>query len=214
MEFKVVLSDPKTGKSYQREVKDEKAKKLNNLIVGNEFDGSIMGLAGYKLLITGGSDKSGFPLKKGVHGTASPKVLMAGGVGYNPKAVVRKRKRVRGERIADDVAQVNTKISRYGREDIEVLLGIKKEEPEKAEEEEKAVEASKEKEAETEAVKEEKDTKEEKEAKTEAEEEKEEEAKKEEKEEEAKKEEKEEAKTEVEESKAEKTVEKETKEEK
>jgi len=203
MEFKVVLSDPKTGKSYQREVKDEKAKKLNNLIVGNEFDGSILGLQGYKLIITGGSDKSGFPLKKGVHGIGSPKILMTGGVGYNPKEVVRRRKRVRGERIADDVAQVNTKISRYGREDIEILLGIKKEEPEKAGEEEKAVEASKETEAKTEAVKEE--TKEEKETKTEAEEKK---------EEEAKKEEKEEVKTKAEESKAEKTAETETKEEK
>jgi len=184
MEFKVVLSDPKTGKSYQREVKDEKAKKLNNLIVGNEFDGSILGLQGYKLIITGGSDKSGFPLKKGVHGIGSPKILMTGGVGYNPKEVVRRRKRVRGERIADDVAQVNTKISRYGREDIEILLGIKKEEPEKAGEEKKAVEASKETEAKTEAV-----------------------------EEEAKKEEKE-TKTKAEESKAEKTAETETKEEK
>ncbi len=127
MEFKVVLSDQKTGKSYQRTMPDEKAKKLNNLIVGNEFDGSLLGLQGYKLLITGGSDKSGFPMKKGVHGIGKPKVLMKEGIGYNPNGSVRKRKRVRGERIANDIVQINTKISKYGREDLETLLGIKKE---------------------------------------------------------------------------------------
>jgi small subunit ribosomal protein S6e len=128
MEFKVVLSDPNTGKTYQRELKDDKAKKLNNLIVGNEFDGSVLGLPGYKVLITGGSSKSGFPMKKGVHGTASTEVLMSGGIGYNPKTVVRKRKRIRGEKISEDIVQVNTKISKYGKDDIEVLLGLKKEE--------------------------------------------------------------------------------------
>jgi small subunit ribosomal protein S6e len=142
MEFKVVLSDPKTGKSYQRELKDDKAKKLNNLNVGSEFDGSILGLAGYKLVITGGSDKSGFPMKKGVQGTDHPRILMNNGVGYVPKSSVRKRKRVRGEKIADDIAQINTKISKYGRDDVEVLLGIKVEEKPAASEGEPKAEAA------------------------------------------------------------------------
>jgi len=146
MEFKVVVSDPKTGRSYQREVKDEQARRLNNLVIGKEFDGSVVGLSGYKLVVTGGSDRDGFPMKRGVHGAARPKILMSGGVGYRAKGDVRVRKRVRGERIGEDVVQVNTKIVKRGRKDVETLFGLKeepegeKEEGEEAKKEEKVEE--------------------------------------------------------------------------
>lgn len=120
-----MISDPESGRSYQRDIKDEKAARLRNLVVGNEFDGSIVGLTGYSLKITGGSDKSGFPMKKGVHGTQKPRVLMKAGVGYNPKRDVRKRKRVRGEKIYDDIVQVNTMVVKRAKKGIEELLGLK-----------------------------------------------------------------------------------------
>jgi len=123
MEFKLVISDPKTGRSYQRELKGAEAGKFRNQVIGDEVDGSAIGLSGYKLAITGGSDKCGFPMKKGVHGTRRPKILLAGGVGYNPKKEVRKRKRVRGEQVGDDVVQVNAKITAYGKKGVEELLG-------------------------------------------------------------------------------------------
>ncbi|MBM3309256.1 MAG: 30S ribosomal protein S6e, partial [Candidatus Altiarchaeales archaeon] len=104
MECKVVVSDPESGKSYQRELKDEKAKRLKGLKLGAEFDGSILGLTDYKLVVTGGSDKSGFPMRKGVHGIAREMVLSKGGVGYNPLREERIRKRLRGEVIAEDIA--------------------------------------------------------------------------------------------------------------
>ena len=135
MEFKGVVSDPKTGRSYQREVKDEQARRLNNLVIGKEFDGSVVGLSGYKLVVTGGSDMDGFPMKKGVHGAARPKILMSGGVGYKAKGDVRVRKRVRGERIGEDVVQVNTKIVKRGRKDVETLFGLKEDAAEKKEDE-------------------------------------------------------------------------------
>lgn len=124
MEFKVVVSDPESGKSYQREVKDEKASRLAALKVGDEMDGVLVGLVGYTLKITGGSDKAGFPMKKGVQGTKRAMILMEGGVGYNPKTAVRVRKRVRGEKIAEDIVQVNTVIVKKGAKSIEELLGI------------------------------------------------------------------------------------------
>jgi len=124
MEFKIVVSDPETGKSYQIEVKDEKARKLSNLRIGDELDGSTVGLTGYKLAITGGSDKDGFPMRKGIQSTSRPMVLTAGGVGYNPKREVRVRKRVRGERIGEDIVQVNTKVVSAGKKKIEELLGV------------------------------------------------------------------------------------------
>ncbi|ODS41377.1 MAG: hypothetical protein A7315_06470 [Candidatus Altiarchaeales archaeon WOR_SM1_79] len=94
---------------------------------GKEFDGSVVGLSGYKLVVTGGSDRDGFPMKRGVHGAARPKILMSGGVGYRAKSDVRVRKRVRGERIGEDVVQVNTKIVKHGRKDVEILFGLKEE---------------------------------------------------------------------------------------
>ncbi|VVB51049.1 30S ribosomal protein S6e [uncultured archaeon] len=127
MEFKVVVSDPTAGKSYQKEVKDEAARKLRGINVGEEIDGAIIGLEGYKLAITGGSDRSGFPMKQGVHGSAAARVLMDSGVGYNPKRVVRTRKRVRGERIDEDITQVNTIVVKAGKKTLEELLGAPKE---------------------------------------------------------------------------------------
>lgn len=128
MEFKVVVSDPKTGKSIQVDVKDDKAKALSGKQIGDEVDGSFVGLTGYKLKIMGGSDKAGFPMKKGVHGTARPMVLLSGGVGYNPKRAERRRKRLRGEKIDADIVQVNTKIVSAGKKTVEELLGLTVEE--------------------------------------------------------------------------------------
>jgi len=125
MDFKVVVSDPETGKSYQRELKDEKAKRLNGLKIGSEFDGSVLGLSDYKLVITGGSDKAGFPMRRGVHGTAREMVLSKGGVGYNPVRDERIRKRLRGEVVAEDIVQINAKITKKGKTSIEEAFGIK-----------------------------------------------------------------------------------------
>lgn len=124
MEFKVVVSDPESGKSYQREVKDEKASRIAALKLGDEFDGVLVGLVGYTLKITGGSDKAGFPMKKGVQGMKRAMILMESGVGYKPKTAVRVRKRVRGEKIAEDVVQINTAVTKKGGKGIEELLGI------------------------------------------------------------------------------------------
>jgi small subunit ribosomal protein S6e len=119
MEFKVVVSDPQ---SYQREVKDDKAPRLMNLKVGDEFDGGLVGLPGYGLKITGGSDKAGFPMKKGIQGIKRSMVMMTEGVGYNPVEAVRRRKRVRGEMVAEDIVQINTFIAKRGPKAVEELF--------------------------------------------------------------------------------------------
>ena len=64
MAFKVVVSQ--NAETHQIELEDTKA--LNGLVIGEEFDGGIVGLDGYTLKITGGSDKNGFTMKKDVSG--------------------------------------------------------------------------------------------------------------------------------------------------
>ncbi len=129
MPVKFVLNDTKTGKSYSKEVEDSKFKPLIGQKIGYEFDGGIIDIPGYKLKITGGSDKNGFPMRKGVHKNARARLFLSGGVGYNPKEKhVRRRKTIRGEIIGDDIAQLNVSIVKAGKQTIEQILGLVQEE--------------------------------------------------------------------------------------
>jgi small subunit ribosomal protein S6e len=127
MAFKVVVSNK--ADTYQMEVDDTKA--LNGLVIGDEFDGGIVGLDGYTLKITGGSDKNGFTMKKDVPGTRRIKSLLTGGTGYHPKADgVKRRKTVRGNTIADDIVQINSVVVNEGSKPIAEILGAGEEEEE------------------------------------------------------------------------------------
>ena len=127
MAFKVVVSQKEV--THQIEVEDGKA--LNGLVIGDEFDGGIVGLDGYTLKVTGGADKNGFTMKKDVQGTRRIKSLLSGGIGYHPKSDgVKRRKTVRGNTIADDIVQVNTVVVSAGSKAIADILGVGDEEEE------------------------------------------------------------------------------------
>lgn len=147
MVFKIVISTP-DGKSYQIE-KDVPT--FIGMKIGQTFDGSIIGLSGYTLKITGGSDKDGFPMRKDLQGTQRKKILISGGVGYKTAGNgIRRRKNIRGNRIAEDIVQINVKVEEKKKEakEVEELLGLKKEEtkgPGKKPKEEKVEEKKEEK---------------------------------------------------------------------
>ena len=124
MGFKVVVSNK--AETYQVEVEDTKA--LNGLVIGDEFDGGIVGLDGYTLKITGGSDKNGFTMKKDVSGTRRIKSLLTGGIGYHPKADgVKRRKTVRGNTISEDIVLINTVVTKAGSKSISDILNPEEE---------------------------------------------------------------------------------------
>ncbi|MBS7636732.1 30S ribosomal protein S6e [Candidatus Bathyarchaeota archaeon] len=109
--FKVIVSDPADGTSKTVELEDARAAPLIGKKIGDVIDGSVVGLPGFKVLITGGSDKDGFPMRPNVHGGVRRSVVLSGGVGFNPQNEgERKRKRVRGNIITDEIVQVNMKI--------------------------------------------------------------------------------------------------------
>ena len=121
MAFKVVVSEKE--KSLQVEVDAVQSKKLVGLTLGEEFDGSLIGLQGYTLKITGGSDKNGFPMKKDVDGSRRIKSLLSGGIGFNPKRDgQRRRKTVRGNTVSDDIVQINTVVTQKGEKEINEIL--------------------------------------------------------------------------------------------
>lgn len=109
--FKIIVSDPKTGQSKTVEIEGAKAIPLIGRRIGDTIDGSIVGMPGMKLMITGGNDKDGFPMRPDIHGGVKAKVLLSGGVGFKPKnRGERRRKTVRGNVITEDTAHINMKI--------------------------------------------------------------------------------------------------------
>ena len=125
MVFKIVVSD--NAETYQVEVED--AKQMINLSIGDEFDGEIIGLPGYSLKITGGSDKNGFPMRKDIDGPRRVKSLLSGGIGYKPIGDgIKRRKTVRGNVISDDIVQVNTIVAKAGNKSIAEILNPEEEE--------------------------------------------------------------------------------------
>lgn len=126
MAFKVVISDKE--KSVQMEVEPSESKALMGLTIGDEFDGSVIGLKGYRLKITGGSDKNGFPMKKTVPGARRVRSLVSGGVGYKPaRKGERRRKTFRGNTVSEDIVQINTVVIEKGEKPLEELLGADEE---------------------------------------------------------------------------------------
>ncbi|MDD1774251.1 MAG: 30S ribosomal protein S6e [Methanobacterium sp.] len=121
MAFKLVISEGKD--SHQLEVPATESKPLVGLRIGEEFDASNIGLNGYTLKITGGSDKNGFPMKKDVDGPRRIKSLLAGGTGFKPKRDgQRRRKTVRGNTVSDDIVQISAVVAQKGKKSIEELL--------------------------------------------------------------------------------------------
>lgn len=121
--FKIVAADPQTGKSYNLEAREPAARRLVGLRIGDNFDGEIVGLPGYELKITGGTDKDGFPMRPDVAGPGRAYLLLAKGPGFRPRERgERRRKRVRGRVISDDIVQINAKIVKRGEKPIEELL--------------------------------------------------------------------------------------------
>ncbi len=137
MAFKLVISDPKTRKSYQKEVSGEG---IIGKKIGEKFSGSVAGLEGYELQVTGGSDKDGFPMRKDVEGSVRKKILLSGPPGFHAAIEgQRKRKSIRGNTVSDDLAQVNAKVVKEGKNKLEKLFAGVKEEK-KGESEEKGEE--------------------------------------------------------------------------
>ncbi|MEM5799302.1 MAG: 30S ribosomal protein S6e [Candidatus Aenigmatarchaeota archaeon] len=126
-DFKFVVSDPKTKKSYQLTISQDKAYTLIGKKIKDKFDGSIIGLSGYELEITGGTDKDGFPMLPSIQGPVRKKIILSGRPGFKPRLKgQRKRKTVRGNTISADITQINTKIVKYGSKPLEEIF--KKEE--------------------------------------------------------------------------------------
>jgi len=118
-EYKVVIG-LKDGKSYQKELKGEEAENLHNLVIGDKISGDKLGFPGYEFELTGGSDKCGFPMRKGIQ-FARKKILTQKGVGFcgynrtgGKQLGLVKKRTVCGDRVSNIIVQVNLKALKEG----------------------------------------------------------------------------------------------------
>ena len=130
---KLVLSNPEDGTAKTIQLDPKVFTLFLGKKIGDELDGSVVGYKGYRIKITGGTDKDGFPMRPDVSGARKVRILLSGGVGFKPyekpsskkkkrrqkrrKKGLRRRKTIRGNMISESVAQINA-----------VLIPAKKEE--------------------------------------------------------------------------------------
>lgn len=136
VEFKVVVNDIKTGKAHKVQVSGHHANSLIGKKIGDDVDGIFISLPGYKLQITGGTDKNGFPMRKDLPGMNRRRLLLSKSLGFNTtESGLRRKKSIRGNTINQDVVQINMKVTKHSSKPIEELIVSKNEEkPEKKEE--------------------------------------------------------------------------------
>lgn len=116
--YKINISGGKTkeGKGLTKVVQLQKIDPLVGKVIGEIINGGLVGLPGYELKITGGSDFAGIPMRPNVHGPVKKKLLLRGGPGYKPlKQGEKRRKVIRGSEITDDMKQINMVVLKIGK---------------------------------------------------------------------------------------------------
>ena len=122
--FKLCISDPSSGRTFQKEVKDNLAVPFVGLNIGETVKGDNAGLSGYELQITGGSDYCGFPMRKGILGLRK-KITLSGGVGFRREGKgTKRRKTVCGHKIHEKISQINLKVIKQGPKKLAEIFGV------------------------------------------------------------------------------------------
>lgn len=123
----LIVSNPADGTSQRVELDDQQLRALYGTRIGQVVEGAVAGMQGYKIKLTGGTDKDGIPMRPDVHGSAKVRVILSGGVGYKPKDKGdKKRKVVRGNTVSVETTFLNFTI-------VEAPKGRKKAKKEPAE---------------------------------------------------------------------------------
>ncbi len=136
-------TNPKnSGKAYAVEIKGANYNHFLGKKIGDVVDGQFVGegdqsLLGYKLEITGGSDKTGTPMRGDVDGGSRQAVLVTKSTGFKGHKLVRKkgklyrylypgvrrRRNFRGNTITQDTRQLNLKVVEAGKKSLADIFG-------------------------------------------------------------------------------------------
>lgn len=120
--MQAVIGTP-AGDTFQIELDETQESALVGKRIGDEVEGSVLGLSGYTLEIRGGSDQDGFPMKPSVTGTGRKRILLTKeSGGKDLEKGERVRKSVRGNTVSEAIEQLNLAVVEAGDEDVETLL--------------------------------------------------------------------------------------------
>jgi len=108
--MKLNISDSKSAKTYSVEADEKTTLTLLGKKIKDEVDLSFIE-AGLRGIITGGSNKQGFPMIATLDQSGSKIVLLTKGIGFRPtRKGERRKKRIIGRIIDNTIQQVNLKI--------------------------------------------------------------------------------------------------------
>jgi len=148
-EFIAVVNDtdPKNdGKSYSAKITGNNHAQVLGKRIGDVVDGlfvtteSEQNLGGYKLEITGGSDKTGTPMRKDLDGGSRQSILVTRSTGFKgiKKNIKKKkgggteirmkpdglrmRRTFRGNTVTQDTRQINLKVVEHGKKKLDDIF--------------------------------------------------------------------------------------------
>ena len=115
VEINLNIAHPEKNESANKTLDEDEAEALHGMVLGDEVEGSTLGLEGGTFEITGGSDRAGFPMRKDTPGIGRHKVLIKSGTGLRENRKGRRvRRTVAGNTIYEETAQVNLKVLEEG----------------------------------------------------------------------------------------------------
>ena len=149
--FVAVVNDTNpanNGRSYNTSISGNNLSQFLGKKIGDIIDGIFVGegeqtLAGYKLKITGGSDKTGTPMRSDLSGGNRQSVLVTASTGFKGHDLVyktkggekkrfrykpdgmRMRRNFRGNTITQDTRQINLKVVEAANKSLADILGAK-----------------------------------------------------------------------------------------
>ncbi len=127
-ELKLVISDG--AKSYALTTQEAQAAGFLGKRIGEVVGGEIIGLSGYTLKISGGTDKNGFAMRVDLTGARQQRILTGESQGFHPaRHGTRDRRTFRGNTISEDTAQVSLVVQTQGTTPLAELLAKKEEAP-------------------------------------------------------------------------------------
>ena len=152
--FVAVVNDTNpdnNGRSYNMSVSGNNLSQFLGKKIGDVVDGIFVGegeqtLAGYKLEITGGSDKTGTPMRSDLSGGNCQSILVTESTGFKGHSLVhktkggekkrfrykpdgmRKRRYFRGSTVTQDTRQINLKVIEAANKSLADILGATSEE--------------------------------------------------------------------------------------
>ncbi len=122
VEFKIVVGSK--GKSYSKSLTEIESSSLLNKKIMDRVEVKEIGLLGYELQITGGSDNAGFPMRYDLDGSGRKQILLTKGPCVKIKRKgMRKIKTVVGNTISQITSQVNLKVTKEGSEKLDKIFG-------------------------------------------------------------------------------------------